>query len=87
MYRYTYNTNTGDIGKTDRNAGMKNTKQVLKKWVENYAKFFQIFKTVRWALDAEKFRTVILNVAKALITDVSSSKIILNDWKMVHIYI
>ena len=31
MYRYNYNTNTGDIGKTDRNAGMKNTKQVLKK--------------------------------------------------------
>ena len=28
MYRYTYNRNTGDTGKTDRNAEMKNTKQV-----------------------------------------------------------
>ena len=87
---------------TDRNAGMQNELNCQRTRIRKMsAKLFRIFpnfceillKLLFWMLDVEKFRTIMVNIAKTHIllvkketSDVLSSNIARHDWKVIYIF-
>ena len=71
---------------------MRNIRTKTCKYFPNFSKM--VFEKFSWALDVAKFRMIILYIAKmhkALVKketfDILSRKVVLNDWKIIYIYL
>ena len=87
---------------TDRNAGMQNDlncqitriRKMSAKLFKTFPNFCEILlKNLVWKLDVEKFRTIMVNIAKAHIllvkketSDVVIRNIVGHDWKVIYVF-